>query len=84
MPLQTALGADAHLAWPKRNRLLLFDGSRLHGVVPAARENKVHFGGGIGGGDGDDGSGGGDSGVTSPLNRARGNRLTLMIGWWPR
>jgi hypothetical protein len=73
---------EGEMAWlcpPQTNRLLLFEGSLLHGVVPHIRDppgqpqtppgqQDTAAGGGGGGG-------GGGGAEAAP-------RVTLMIGWW--
>lgn len=37
-----AQNADAHLVWPRNNRLMIFRGDRLHGVLPGPKAPGAH------------------------------------------
>ncbi|CAM9094687.1 unnamed protein product [Phaeothamnion confervicola] len=73
----------AWLAWPRENRLCLFDGALLHGVLPALPPALPPYGeANNGGGIGSSGVGNGAAEEKEDHGAGGERRLTLMIGWW--
>jgi hypothetical protein len=66
------------LVQPAANRLLLFPGNLLHGVLPGSGGGSSAVGAGAGGGPGA-GSGGS---VGSPFGSQQQERTTVIIAWW--